>query len=165
MKKLQLSLLILMIPVLFSCESSTDKVIDIEAEKAAIQNVIDEHMDAIDSLDVNRILAGQTEDHLDMPPNMPRIKGQEAYKEFFTPWIGFFESLKYKEMTFDADEFVVSGDWAFQIGTYSTKFVFQDDNAIEDEGNFVWIFKKETDGNWKWARLISNSTRPLPISE
>lgn len=58
-------------------------------------------------------------------------------------------------------EFVVAGDWAFQIGTYSTKFTLQDDSLIEDTGNYVWMFKKDHDGNWKWARVISNSTIPL----
>jgi hypothetical protein len=36
----------------------------------------------------------------------------------------------------------------FQIGTYFTKFVFQDDQVMEDEGNYVWIFKKESDGSY-----------------
>jgi len=160
-----LSVLIVLIPIMFSCESKTDKVIDIEAEKAAIQKVIDEHLDAVDSLDVNRILAVQTEDHLDLPPNMPRLVGKQAYKENFTQWIGFFENLKHKEMSFNVDEFVVSGEWAFQIGRYSTKFILQDDNVLQDEGNFVWFFKKDNDGNWKWARVISNSTIPIPNAE
>ena len=151
--------------VIFSCVNQTDQIVDIESEKAAIQTVIDEHMDAIDSLDVNRLLEGQTEDHMDMPPNMPRIIGKQAYIEYFTPWIGFFESLKNKEMSFEADEFIVSGEWAFQIGRYSTKFVSQDDNILEDKGNYVWIFKKESNGSWKWARVISNSTKPLIVSE
>ena len=37
---------------------------DIESEKAAIQKVIDEHMDTMDSLDMNKLLDGLTEDHL-----------------------------------------------------------------------------------------------------
>jgi ketosteroid isomerase-like protein len=127
--------------------------------------VIDEHMDALDSLDVDRLLTGLTEDILEMPSNMSRVIGKQAYKEFFKPWIVTFNSLKHKEMSFEADEFIVSGDWAFQIGTYSYKFIFHDDNVMEDEGNYVWIFKKETEGHWKWARVISNSSKPLPVSE
>jgi ketosteroid isomerase-like protein len=96
---------------------------------------------------------------------MPRLIGQEAYRDFVTPWIGFFKSLKHKEMTFVPGEFVVTSDWAFQIGTYSTIFTLQDDSLIEDAGNYVWIFKKDSDGSWKWARVISNSTKPLPVSE
>jgi len=48
-------------------------------------------------------------------------------------------------MSFPVNEIVVTGDWAFQ----------------KDEGNFVWLFKKDNAGNWKWARVISNSTKPL----
>jgi ketosteroid isomerase-like protein len=134
---------------------------DIEKEKKAIQMVISEHMDAIDSLDADRLLEGITEDIIDMPPNMPRLIGKQAYGKYFSTWIGFFKSLKQKEMSFVPDEFVVTGDWAFQIGTYSTKFTLQDDSLIEDTGNYVWLFKKDHDGNWKWARVISNSAIPL----
>ncbi len=118
------------------------QTVDIEFEKASIQKVIDEHMAAIDSLDVKRIIAIQTDDHLDMPPNMKKVIGKQAYVEYFTPFIGFFSSLKNKEMSFTIDEFVVTGDWAFQIGSYYTSFVLQDDNVLQDEGNYVWIFKK-----------------------
>ena len=134
---------------------------DIEKEKKAIQMVISEHVDAIDSLDADRLLEGVTEDIIDMPANMPRLVGKQAYGKNFSTWIGFFKSLKQKEMSFVPDEFVVTGDWAFQIGTYSRKFTLQDDSLIEDTGNYVWIFKKDHDGNWKWARVISNSTIPL----
>lgn len=160
-----LSLAVMLVLAMFSCKNETEKVIDIESEKVAIQKIIDEHMDAIDSLDVDRILAVQAEDHLDMPPNMPRIVGKQAYRDYFTPYVGFFESLKYKEMSFEIDEFVVSGDWAFQLGKYTTKFVTLDDFEMNDEGNYVWIFKKDVEGKWKWARVISNSTIPVQEGE
>ena len=134
---------------------------DIEIEKKAIQMVISEHMDAVDSLDVDRLLEGVTEDFIEMPSNMPRLVGKQAYGNYFSTLIGFLQSLKQKEMSFVPDEFVVTGDWAFQIGTYSLKFTFQDDSLSEDTGNYIWIFKKDHDGNWKWARVISNSAIPL----
>jgi len=123
-------------------------------------------LDAVDSLDVARLLNCMTEDHVEMPANMSRLVGKQEYGEYFSTWIGFFESLKQKEMSFVSDEFVVTGDWAFQIGTYSTKFTLQDDSLIEDVGNYVWIFKKDDlDRNWKWARVISNSTKQIPNVE
>ena len=155
------NLLVLTALLLFAGIAFGQNKNDIEKEKKAIQTVISEHMDAIDSLDVDRLLEGQTEDHLDMPANMPRLVGKQAYSKYFSTWIGFFKSLKQKEMSFVPYEFVVTGDWAFQIGTYSTKFTLQDDSLIEDTGNYVWIFNKDHDGNWKWARVISNSTKPL----
>jgi ketosteroid isomerase-like protein len=164
-KEIRLSLLILLILTMISCDNSSPSKVNLEVEKAAIQTIIDGHLDAVDSLDVTRLLNGMTEDHVEMPPNMSRLVGKQAYGEYFSTWIGFFESLKQKEMSFVPDEFVVTGDWAFQIGTYSTKFTLQDDSLIEDTGNYVWIFKKDNDGNWNWARVISNSTKQIPISE
>jgi len=162
MKRLPGSLLTLILLLSFSCITQTDQIVDIESEKAAIQKVIDDHMDAMDSLNMNKLLDGLTEDHLDMPPNMPPIIGKEAYKEFFTSWIEFFSSLKDKDISFESDEFIVAGEWAFQIGTYSTTFITLEDNVMKDKGNYVWIFKKGPDGIWKWARVISNSTLQHP---
>ena len=139
--------------------------VNLDVEKEAIQGIIKDHLDAVDSLDVDRLLNCMTEDHVEMPAHFPRMVGKQAYGEYFSTWIGFFESLKQKEISFVPDEFVVTGDWAFQIGTYSTKFTLQDESLIEDTGNYVWIFKKDNDGNWKWARVISNSTKQMPNSE
>ncbi len=155
----RLSFMILLLLTMISCDNSSPGKVNLEAEKAAIQMVIDNHLDAVDSLDVDRLLNCMTEDHVEMPANMSKLVGKQAYGEYFSTWIGFFESLKQKEMSFVPDEFVVTGDWAFQIGTYSTKFTLQDDSLIEDTGNYVWIFKKDLDRNWKWARVISNSTK------
>lgn len=150
---------------MIGCDNSSTTKVNLEADKVAIQAIIDEHLDAVDSLDVNRLLNCITEDHVEMPANMPRLVGKQAYGEYFSTWIGFFESLKKKEMSFVSEEFVVAADWAFQIGTYSTKFTLQDDSSIEDTGNYVWIFKKDNVGNWKWARVISNSTKQIPTSK
>ncbi len=154
-------LLVITALILFAGIAFGQNKIDIEKEQQAILMVITEHMDAIDSLDVDRLLEGQTDDFIDMPPNMPRLVGKQAYGKYFSTLIGFLQSLKQKEMVFLTDEIVVAGDWAYHIGTYSTKFTLQDDSLIEDAGNYVWIFKKDHDGNWKWARVISNSTIPL----
>jgi len=146
-------------------KNSSPSKVNLEVEKAAIQTVINDHLDAVDSLDVARLLNCATDDHVEMPPNMSRLVGKQAYGEYFSTWIGFFKSLKQKEMSFVPDEFVVTGDWAFQIGTYSTKFTLQNDSLIEDTGNYVWIFNKDPNGNWKWARVISNSTKQIPNAE
>jgi hypothetical protein len=50
--------------------------------------------------------------------------------------LDFSKTLKSKEMSFPVNEFVVTGAWAFRIGTYKTKLILQDDSVIEDEGNF-----------------------------
>lgn len=156
MKKLNLLLIVV---TLLSIGACTPKI-DIEDEKAEIQKVIDEYLDAVDSLDVNRILAVLTEDHLALNSNGPRFVGKQAYKGYFTSWIIFSKDLKHKEMSFEKDEIVVSGDWAFQIGTYFTKFIRQDNSILEYEGNYVWLFKKDNEGYWKWSRTISNTTKP-----
>lgn len=56
---------------MISCDNPSHSKVNLEDEKAAIQMVINEHLDAVDSLDVTRLLNCMTEDHLGMPANMP----------------------------------------------------------------------------------------------
>ena len=147
--------------VFYGCSNQSFQEENIESEKKEIQKIIDAHFEYLDSFNLDKILSLQTDDILEMPPNMQRLIGKDEYAGHVQPYFDFFKTLKSKEMSFPVSEFVVTGEWAFQIGTYHTKFIQQDDNVIEDEGNFVWLFKKDVTGNWKWARVISNSTKPL----
>ena len=143
-----------------ACQPKTIPI-DTEAEKAAIQKIIDAHFNYMDSYNLDSLLTLQTDDIVEMPPNVPRLVGKDGYAGHLKSWLDLSKTLKSKEMSFPINEFVVTGDWAFQIGTYKTKLILQDDSVVEDEGNFMWLFKKDSTGNWKWARVISNSTKPL----
>ena len=148
--------------IISACQPKPKTVlIDTESEEVAIQKVIDAHFSYMDSYDLDKLLTLTTTDVVEMPPNVPRLVGKDGYAGHAKSWLDLSKTLKSKEMSFPVSEFVVTGDWAFQIGTYKTKFTLQDNNVIEDEGNFVWLFKKDNTGNWKWARVISNSTKPL----
>ncbi len=132
-----------------------------EAEKAAIQKIIDMHLEGVDKLDINLIAPHLAEDHLEMPANMDRISGVKPYLEYCQGFFDYAKNLKKHEMICKANETVVSGNWAFQIGTYTFRTVDSNDSVQEDKGNYVWIFKKDSANNWKWARVISNSTLPM----
>jgi ketosteroid isomerase-like protein len=161
MKKIFIMLSIAVV-VITACQQTPKTIpVDIAGEKAAIQKVIDAHFYYMDSYNLDSLLTLQTEDITEMPSNVPRLIGKDGYAGHLRSWLDLSKTLKSKEMSFPVSEFVVTGDWAFQIGTYKTKLTLQDDNVIEDEGNFVWLFKKDNAGNWKWARVISNSTKPL----
>lgn len=145
----------------FACNKQSNQNHELETAKAEIQRVVDAHFEYLDSQDLDKLLSLQTNDIIEMPPNMTRLVGKNQYSEHVKPYLDLFKTLKSKEMSFPVSEFVVSGDWAFQIGTYKVRFTLQDDSVMEDEGNFVWIFKREMNGNWKWARVISNSSLPV----
>lgn len=131
-----------------------------EADKAAIQKIIDEHMKGVETLDLRLILPNVAEDNIEMPANSERLIGKKPYQDYCQHFFDYVKTLKKHEMICTPDEFVVSGDWAFQIGKYTFKLVFPNDSITEDKGNYVWLFKKEAN-KWKWARVISNSTMPL----
>ncbi|MCL4194230.1 MAG: SgcJ/EcaC family oxidoreductase [Thermoguttaceae bacterium] len=55
-------------------------------------------------------------------------------------------------------EIEAAGDWGFFRSTYALKAVPRGGGEpIEDEGKSLFIVRRQTDGSWKIARLISNS--------
>ena len=156
-----MSALMVFLIVFYGCSNQSIQNEDTDSAKNEIQKVIGAHFNYIESDDLDGMLTLQTEDIIEMPANVPRLIGKDEYAGYVQSWLDFSKTLKSKEMSFPVTEFVVTGDWAFQIGTYKTKFTLQDDSVMEDEGNFVWLFKKDNAGDWKWARVISNSTKPL----
>jgi len=124
MEKILMSLLIVTLIVPLSYINQANQIVDIESEKDAIQNVVNAHFKYMDSYDLDNVLTLQTEDILEMPPNVPPLVGKDGYAGHLKSWLDYSKTLKNNEMSFPVSEFVLTG-------------------------------------NWKWARVISNSTKPL----
>jgi ketosteroid isomerase-like protein len=68
------------------------------------------------------------------------------------------------DISLTSEELVVNGDWAFDRGQFMTHLMPKDPKAqmIMDQGKYIVILRKETDGSWRVAREIANSNIPLP---
>jgi len=64
-----------------------------------------------------------------------------------------------------SDEIQVTGEWAFDRGTYQWRGVPRaGGDAIDDRGKYLVILQRQVDGSWKLARAMDNSDRPLAQS-
>lgn len=116
---------------------------------------------AINTNDLDSLLAMLTEDVVYLPPNEPALVGKAAVR----PWAA--EYLKAFKIHWEKTslEFVVAGDWAFERYSYeSTETPQEGGTPVEDTGKGLNIFHHDADGNWRVARDAWSSDLPLPTA-
>ena len=86
-----------------------------QADVEAINHVREAHITALNDGDVNAWVAAFTDDGVQMPPNAPANLGRESIRA----WSQAFFAPFRVEGTLLVDEVQVSGDWAFERGTYT----------------------------------------------
>jgi uncharacterized protein (TIGR02246 family) len=127
-----------------------------DADRAAIQEVTDEFVEAFLAGDFAGVASFYTEDAVLLPPNAPSVSGRAAIQEFlatFPPVTQFHLT----NVTIEG-----SGDIAFVHGTLHMVMTGPDGSTIEDTGKFIEIRRKVGD-RWLLAYDIFNSDLPLPM--
>jgi ketosteroid isomerase-like protein len=67
------------------------------------------------------------------------------------------------QIRYTTAEILVTGDWAFDRGTYSQTLTPKGGGVAQKEtGKYLWLYHRAPDGSWKQARVIWNSSDPLP---
>jgi uncharacterized protein (TIGR02246 family) len=96
-------------------------------------------------------------------PSAPDIVGLDAIRKMYT------ELMKQDSMTvhFSTEEVAVSGDTAFEHGTYTLRVADKaTGRVLQDVKNkHVHIFKRQPDGTWKTWRMMVSSAEPAPAQK
>jgi len=132
---------------------------DVVAETAAIKKTIQAYADAVNSEDLTSWVNTMAEDVVFQPPNRPQLNGKDAVvnwaKEVFS------DTLK-RKLDMQIEEVQVLGSWAFAVGRYTSTYTpKQGGSTTEVHGKFINIFRRESTGDWKYARASHNHDAPL----
>jgi ketosteroid isomerase-like protein len=108
---------------------------------------------------VDRMRVHMADDVVMMAPNMPPVTGvanaAQAMRQFFDA----FEV----QINYTSSEIVVAGDWAFDRGVYSQTLTPKQGGApLRESGKYLWLYRRTPDGSWKQARVIWNTSDPVP---
>jgi len=104
------------------------------------------------------IAALYTDDATLMPPNSEMIKGKSGIEAF---WKGGLE-MGIKDAVLTTVEVLGMGDLACEVGQYKLKIQPGGQTTLEDNGKYIVIWKKQTDGSWKLHIDIWNTSLPAP---
>jgi len=153
---LALALVILTIAV-----SPWAQELDVDAERAALRTADEKWSKIAGTKDVAAFLAMVDESGSMLSPNTPILSGKDAVGQWATAVMsnpGFALSWKPSMVEVSA-----SGDMGYTIGTYELKLQDPKGNLIADNGKYMTVWKKQSDGTWKVIADMFNTD--LPMSE
>jgi uncharacterized protein (TIGR02246 family) len=153
--------LIFLFCLTLSCQEQRSKL-DVEADVAAINELVDNYVANINSGDLEQWMSLWAGGGVDMPPNTPAVVGKENIRAKMQPVFDQFQ----QEMTNKTEEVKVDGDLAFARGNYAYRLIPKEGGeTIEGNGKWLSILVRQDDGSWKFARDIYNDSTPLPSEE
>ena len=97
-----------------------------------------------------------TEDAMLLPPNLDMIQGKEGIEAF---WSGAMQ-MGVKDVVLSTVNLVGMGDFICEIGKYKLTIQPEGQEAFEDDGKYLVIWKQTEEGNWKLHIDIWNTSMP-----
>ena len=74
------------------------------------------------------------------------------------------QEVKVSDMKASTASVDVAGDYAIETGSYELTFTPKGGKPMHDKGNYLMVWKNQSDGSWKIYRDINYSDGPPPKS-
>ena len=133
-----------------ACQKVSTRIDD--ADRDAIQLMVDNFSKALVAGDFATATSYYTEDGMVLPPNAPIIQGRAAIQSLL---VGFPKIVAFKQ---NITELEANGDLAYARLTYNlTTTPPGAKSPINDTGKGIIILRKQTNGTWLTSRSVFNS--------
>lgn len=147
---------LLVVFLVCACSDASEQF-DVDADIAAIRAAIQEAAAAHAAGDAERWANLFAEGGLLLPEGGPTISSRDSLRA----WVGALYNANNVTMTIEPIEIQVAGDWAFSrdhfTGTLTPK---SGGSPVPMVGKEIVIWRRQSDGSWKPARVIFNSNAP-----
>ena len=134
-------------------QSSNGPENDPVADKAAVESVIEQYINAANANDPDVLLSFVCHDAEVIPPGQAPVNGagvHQFYRSFFESSHFAFES--------NTTELVVSGDWAFRRYAYDLTLTPKDgSDVVSMKGYGIHMFRQGGDGDWCVVKDMYNT--------
>jgi ketosteroid isomerase-like protein len=116
---------------------------------------------AENAYNANVLVDLMAEDVVLMVPDFPVQEGREACARFIRGVTDFFRETASRRITYASAEVRVTGDVAYDRGTFS--FTFTSNDGLEDvveTGKYFWLYTRAAGSGWKiWRTIVSLDQR------
>lgn len=154
----QISLLLLIASFSVSIACSGQSAGDTRTAEATLRKLDDEWSKAAGAKDIEKTVSFYSDDAIVLVPNSPLLKTKEQIRTLWTGMFsipGFSGGWKPEKV-----EIARSGDLAYITGRYEINEVDPSGKPLTDTGNYLEIWRKQSDGNWKC--VVDTFTSDLP---
>ncbi len=130
----------------------------LEQDTAAISKVRNDYVSLWKAGMADGVAGLYTDDAVVLYPNQPAVKGRNATVEYLKNFYDQFTPINFDLVS---EEVVIAGIWAFDRGTYKLTIRPKGGGtAINDEGKYLVILQRQSDGSVKVVRDMDNSSIP-----
>jgi uncharacterized protein (TIGR02246 family) len=129
--------------------------------EAAVRRLTQEWVLACNTRQLDELIELYAPDSLVLRSNLPPIRGAMAVREFF------YSSLEagLGEVALDPMRVEVLGDLAHEVGRYSALVPGTAGKRREERGKYLWVFAKQSSGDWKLVSECWSSDLTLSGAE
>jgi uncharacterized protein (TIGR02246 family) len=129
--------------------------------EAAVRRLTQEWVLACNTRQLDELIELYAADALVLRANLPPIRGAMAVREFF------YASLEagLGEVAVDPMRVEVLGDLAHEVGRYSALVPGTAGKRREERGKYLWVFAKQSSGDWKLVAECWSSDLTLTGAE
>jgi uncharacterized protein (TIGR02246 family) len=113
--------------------------------EAAVRRLTQEWVLACNTRQLDELIELYAPDALVLRSNLPPIRGAAAVREFFHALL----EAGLGEVAVDPMRVDVMGDMAHEVGRYSALVPGATGKRREERGKYLWVFAKQTSGDWK----------------
>jgi ketosteroid isomerase-like protein len=159
-RRLRLAITVLATAVVAGPACQSQAIVGLTAsDEAALRQALDIEMKAANAADAAGWASVYSQDAIVLRPHAPAVQGREAIQQWLTT-LPPISNAKGQGV-----EIVGYRDLAYLRGSYAMTFSIPGVPApIEEQGKFLQIYRKQSDGLWKMTREIYNSDLPLPLT-
>jgi uncharacterized protein (TIGR02246 family) len=130
---------------------------DRDADRGVVEQVRSQWLEAAERNDATAVAALYSDDAIVTSPEGEAVRGRESIQEL---WERQFPMAS--DLDVDSSDFEVSGDLAYDYGTFTQTLTLPDREAMEVEGEYVVILRRQDDGQWRITRHLSFNRTPQP---
>ena len=147
--------LVLVSLTISACASKKDGS---SADMDAINSLHQRDMEASRKWDVDTLATLWSDDIVMLSAGEPAMIGKEANRAAFLRLRDDSRDVQITDYILSFNEVKITGDWAFEWGTYSgTVKPVAGGEGIRTTGKVIRVLKKDADGSWKIARAMYDS--------
>ena len=135
--------------------------------EAAVRRLTQEWVLACNTRQLDELIELYAADALVLRSNLPPIRGAMAVREFFFALL----EAGLGEVALDPLRVEVSGELAHEVGRYSALVPGTAGKRREERGKYLWVFAKQSSGDWKlisecWSSdvMLSGAESDIPKS-